>query len=347
MEFLKKIEGLKKPTVNKPAINTYAIKKLRNKVLKVYGKLGETSYSVDAINFLAQQYLIDFRKSTYYKNQHKKIVRDTLASGDYQRFPLFKDDSLKLSLHVIPKGSQIPMHAHPGMFSLTLVDQGSIKIRHDSWGRLHPLNANDSTLKFKILGEKRVSTGLPVMNNLHQIQVESEFAVFLSVRIKKVSSHPLIDQLFNKKTFALSGLLIGALIPFVPSIGASNNSVSSALVGDNEVVLTKDYSEMVLASEKEEIQLGRSLKRHQLADKLRLSKQYESQVDAISYYAKEALNGDAYSQYWLGVMYLDGSGITEDDDMALEWISKAAKQNYQPAEELLAHLLATDFDMDC
>lgn len=347
MEILKRINGFKKSTVKKQGINQHAIHKLRNKVFKVYRQLGETNHSVDAIDTLAQQYLINFQKSSYYKNHHEKIVRDAVASGDYQRFPLFNDGSIKLSLHVMPKGSQIPMHAHPGMFSLALVDQGSIKIRHDSWGRLYPLNASDFRLKFKILEEQKVSTGLPVMNNLHQIKAESEFAVFLSLRIKKASGHQKFERLFNKRNLAVSSLLIGALMPFVSSIGASNNLVSGGLVSENEVVFAKDYSEMVLASEKEEIQFGKRLPGHQLADKLRLSKHYESQIEAFTYYNKEALRGDAYSQYWLGVMYLDGSGITEDDGMALDWISKAAEQNYQPAEKLFAHLLATDFDMEC
>ena len=60
-----------------------------------------------------------------------------------------------------------------------------------------------------------------------------------------------------------------------------------------------------------------------------------------------ARKGNAEAQYWLGVMALDGSGITEDYDEALHWIAISANQEYPPAQKLLRYLLATDDTSDC
>lgn len=333
METLKRVDEIH---IKKSGVN-----KLRSKTLKAYRKLGETDNSIRVINDLAGQYFQDLKESRYYLTQHKNIVRQAVVSGEYQRISLVDEGSIKLSMHVMPKGSQIQMHAHPDMFSVTLVDQGELKIRYDSWGRLHPLKVSDPSLKFTLFRANQVSSGLPVKNNLHQIQAVSNVSVFFSLRIKALSGHHLLEQLFFKKKLVASGFFMGVLMPFISLIGATS---SAAFCGNERI---KDYSEMVLSSEKEQIHIEKALQNHREAKKLRQSNHYDNQVEAFTYYSKEALRGDAYSQYWLGVMYLEGRGITEDGTMALEWVSKAAKQNYPPAEKLLAHLLATDFDMEC
>lgn len=341
-------------------ISKSGINKLRAKTLKTYRKLGETNESINAINGLAEQYFEHFKQSHYYLNRYKKIVREAVTRGDYQRFHLLDDGLVKMSLHVMPKGTQIPMHAHPDMFSVTLVDQGVLKIKKDSWGRLTALNPRSSSLDYSTLNSGQASTGLPIKNNLHQIQAGSDGTVFISLRVKLSSKENLLERLFTKENVAISGLLMGFAIPFVFLTGtATSASLSEHSYNKNHDKSyvknpgnrntkndSKDYSKLVLASEKEQFYAEKGLKDHRIATKFRNSSNYENQVEAVKYYEKSARRGDAESQYWLGVMFLDGSGITEDDDLALDWISKSAAQNYPPAEQLLAHLLATNFDME-
>jgi len=334
--------------LNTKLIKTSEINKLQVKILKTYKKLGETNNSIDAINRLVEQYFSGFKQSSYYLNSLNKIVNDAIASGEYKRFSLLEGNLLKMSLHVMPKGTQIPLHAHPDMFSITFVDQGVLKIKKDSWGRISPLKIKDQSLRYSTLNANEVSTGLPIKNNLHQIQAGSDGTVFISLRVKSAYNHTLIKTLITKKNLVLSGVLMGLAMPFVSLTGtATSGTFSEKNTINHAKQSNKDYSKLVLASEKEQVYREEKLENHRIAAKFRDSSNYDNQVEAVKYYSKEAYNGDAESQYWLGVMFLDGSGTTEDDDLALDWLSKAAAQNYPPAEQLLAHLLATNFDMEC
>ena len=68
---------------------------------------------------------------------------------------------------------------------------------------------------------------------------------------------------------------------------------------------------------------------------------------AAQLYKQEANKGNAEAQYWLGIMYLEGSGITEDSDEALRWIAMSSDQNYQPAQKVLHYLLTMEEIPDC
>ena len=47
--------------------------------------------------------------------------------------------------------------------------------------------------------------------------------------------------------------------------------------------------------------------------------------------AKEAIKGNSEAQFQLGVVYFDGDRIQKDDNKALFWFEKAAKNGYQKA----------------
>lgn len=297
-------------------IDKLRINRLRKKVLKSYQRLGETDDSIGKINHLLGCFYQDFKQSILYKTSNSQVFQ-AIHSGSYQRFNLMNDELVKLSLHVMPKGTIIPMHAHPGMFSATLVERGVVQIKHDSWGRMAPLKGVASV---SLLGENEVSVGLPIKNNLHQIHAQSDVVVFYSLRMK-LKPRQTIPGL--KKRFAFPGVIMGLILPFI-SMGSTNNAF--AFNQNNQQNDQKDYAQLVLASEKaliyQEAELNQRSKSNmkKLAAKMRDSGQYEQQVEALQYYQKAAQEGDAECQYWLGVMFLDGSGVTEDDDpRILSW----------------------------
>ena len=47
---------------------------------------------------------------------------------------------------------------------------------------------------------------------------------------------------------------------------------------------------------------------------------------------KDALKGDAYAQYHLGIMYDNGESVPEDDTEAVKWYRKAADQGFADAQ---------------
>ena len=52
-------------------------------------------------------------------------------------------------------------------------------------------------------------------------------------------------------------------------------------------------------------------------------------------YREDALNGDAWAQYNLGVCYSFGYGVLQDDKQAFYWYTTAAEQGYASAQNNL------------
>jgi len=64
---------------------------------------------------------------------------------------------------------------------------------------------------------------------------------------------------------------------------------------------------------------------------------YDQRLDydrAFTFYTKAAHQGDAISQYNLGVMYKDGKGVNIDRSKAIFWLEKASNQGLSEAQYL-------------
>ena len=164
-------------------------------------------------------------------------------------------------------------------------------------------------------------------NNMHQLKALSDRTVFFSLRISSedLEKRNTLAKLFSKRFIApmLCLMLIPVLFMQNPVLAGGSNT--SIIKKNEKSIPGNSYT----------------------ASKNRKSNIYEQQFDAVLWYKMSAIQGNAESQYWLGVMNLEGSGITEDDYEALKWISLSANQGYPPAEKLLSHLLNTDFNMEC
>ena len=76
----------------------------------------------------------------------------------------------------------------------------------------------------------------------------------------------------------------------------------------------------------------------------------ETSVDgpeAVMLVERAARQGEAEAQFQLGLIYLDGELITEDEYVAMEWIEKAAAQGHQQARVLRQMLINEDFTVGC
>jgi len=84
---------------------------------------------------------------------------------------------------------------------------------------------------------------------------------------------------------------------------------------------------------------------------LALAKHYlstnENTEEAEDWYHKAAGQGNAEAQYQLGVMYLEGKGVMENSDKALEWISIAASQRHPEAVKVYEYILYNDGPLEC
>ncbi len=78
------------------------------------------------------------------------------------------------------------------------------------------------------------------------------------------------------------------------------------------------------------------------ADMLQLGSfafQQQRYDDAIQWYTKAALQGNAEAQFQLAQMYERGQGVEQSDELALNWIKKAAHNRLSKAELMYANML--------
>jgi TPR repeat protein len=69
---------------------------------------------------------------------------------------------------------------------------------------------------------------------------------------------------------------------------------------------------------------------------------------AFHYCKQAAEEGLVEAQFELGMMYLNGVGVmSEDEDMALEWLWKAADNGHQQAKEMFDFVLNNDLSLGC
>jgi len=74
----------------------------------------------------------------------------------------------------------------------------------------------------------------------------------------------------------------------------------------------------------------------------------QDEFKAFEYCKKAAEEGLVEAQFQLGVMYLDGVGImNEDEILALEWLWKAADNGHEHAKEMFDFVLNRDFTIGC
>ncbi len=66
-----------------------------------------------------------------------------------------------------------------------------------------------------------------------------------------------------------------------------------------------------------------------------VQKSKQMEANTFKLHMARALNGDDFSQYELGLLYLNGKGVQRDETKALEWLHKSAAQDYTPAKKQL------------
>ena len=67
----------------------------------------------------------------------------------------------------------------------------------------------------------------------------------------------------------------------------------------------------------------------------------ENNQEAVKWCRKAAEQGHAKAQFNLGFMYSTGKGVLEDDREAVKWFRKAAEQGYAPAQNNLGFMYST------
>lgn len=67
----------------------------------------------------------------------------------------------------------------------------------------------------------------------------------------------------------------------------------------------------------------------------------EEQQRVIIFQKERAVAGKAWAQYDLGLRYLKGDGVAQDQDAARKWLAAAASQGHEDARQRLRRLNET------
>ena len=305
-----------------PEIPFNLLQKIRTKILQVYAATGEMQQSIDTIKLHTEKLSNQIIKSV----QSAGISTFLNSSKQHQKFILVDDDKIKLALHIMPKGAEIPLHAHPGLFSMIFVSRGLLKVTYQSRFSRQKLSENNV---IELTGRGETSLGLPELNNLHQISALSDQTTFFSLRVSKSEK--------NKQRFAMSipKLLMSSMLISFAAYTVSKPTTVHALEL-NKTAMAK-YSNDGITSRINRFNV----------EQFRNSELEEDQYSAAVWYKTRAERGDAEAQYWLGVMYLDGNGFTEDANLALKWVGAASDQGFKPAVKVLKYMLESNEALGC
>ena len=64
----------------------------------------------------------------------------------------------------------------------------------------------------------------------------------------------------------------------------------------------------------------------------------ENKSHAVYWYRQAAIQGDADSQYMLGLCYASGEGVKKDNRKAIEWFQKSSRQGHRLAQHILLRI---------
>ncbi len=286
----------------------------RRSILSQYKKLGESKSAIHQV-----QYEIESLAKTKYKidsllPNYLQLLQRVESTREHQIIRIQASRNFKIALHIIPSAYTIPAHSHPDTISAINVLQGELQIEQDS------LQIDPERFDCKIKRNQSCA-GLFELRNIHRIHSLEKPSIYLSFQLSK---HPTFN--FKKALYLLAAPLI-LLSPnsFAPHLTAKevshNYSSNNLTISNNKVDLANRFR-----------------KGNGIAKDL---------YRAAQLYKEESSKGNAEAQYWLGVMYFDGAGITEDLDEALRWIAMSSDQKYPQAQKLLKHMLVTDDVSDC
>ena len=289
-------------------------------VLKQYKKLGETKEAIVTIQKEVNRLVKNNYKIASVLPNYIQLLKDVENTREHKIIRLADHKYFKAAIHIIPSYFEIPSHLHIGQISAVNIQQGELQIRQS--GLVDDENNYQLTLQ-----EQQTCVGLPRLRNMHHIQTTADACIFISFRLSKKHTLSIVNKL-RSIIASIAIMLLPDILHAFPVAEVRNQIIASYQFAAN----TQKQSNPNVRK----------------ANKLRTSELTEENLYiAAQIYKQEAKKGNAEAQYWLGIMYLEGIGITDDSDAALHWIALSSNQDYPPAKKVLHHLLTADYVSDC
>lgn len=292
---------------------------------------------------------------------HKVRQTENLATASkpYHWMPLFEHNNCRSSLLFLPPGGRVSMHDHPHSIGVSIVLEGTPQISQcDGFSTSGHSITSLATEKVscKRLRPHQKSFIFPHKNNIHGFSSTKSPCLLLNTLFHKQAMHHhglIPGRVINR---SLSGRhLSSTLQKSLPGIFFSMSLTLSALVYADDTMFLKGDAAVASALVRLPID---TLERYALdgnvESQVSLARRY-SRGDGVKkdlyragiWYRRAAEGGCAEAQYQIGVMLLDGEGMTEDSIEGFEWIFRASQADHVKATEVFNYLLANPAAMDC
>jgi hypothetical protein len=279
------------------------------------------------------------------------------ASKPYHWIPLLEHDNCRSGLLYLPPGGRIAMHDHPHTIGVSIVLDGTPLI--SQCDRLSECRSSITPVAKKRVSCTRLlphqkSFIFPHKNNMHGFSSSGSSCLLLNSVFQKKAMHHhsfLSGQLVNR---SLSGEhLSSALQKSLQGLFLSISLSLPASVHADDAALHADTAATTMAA-----MPFNTLERYALDGNVhaqaRLAERYSSGVGvkkdlymASIWYRRAAEGGCAEAQYQIGVMLLDGVGMTEDSTEGLEWIFMASQADHVRATRVFNYLMENPVALDC
>ena len=118
----------------------------------------------------------------------------------------------------------------------------------------------------------------------------------------------------------------------------AENPLIQALINMTGTGVTQNYPEAIKWFQKAAVQ-GDAEAQFYLGNMYRNGKGVtQNSQEAVKWYRKAAEQGHAYAQFFLGIMYGTGEGVTKNGPEAMKWFQKSAKNGNADAQKILRKL---------
>ena len=299
----------------------------------------------------------DLGASPEFRNKVRQTEDLATASKPYHWMPLLEQSDCRCGLLYLPPGGRIAMHDHPHGIGVSIVLEGTPLISQSdgvsACGDLFTPVAGEK-ISHRRLQPQQKSFIFPHKNNIHGFSSTESSCLLLNTLFHKHAMHHhgfIPGRVINR---SLSGRHLSSMLQkSLPGIFLSL-SLSASVCANDTTFLKGDAA---VASTLVSLPLD-TLERYALdgnADaQALLAGRYFSGDGAKKdlyragiWYRRAAEGGCAEAQYQIGVMLLDGEGVTEDSNEGLEWIFRASQADHVKATEVFNYLMANPVALDC
>ena len=294
-----------------------------------------------------------------FRNKVRRTVDFGADSKPYHWMPLLEHDNCRSGLLYLPPGGRIAMHDHPHSIGVSMVLGGTPLIfQCDRVSELECRNSSNPLAKKRVscsrMKPHQKSFIFPQKNNIHGFSSSGSSCLLLNSVFQKKAMHHhrlLPGQLIKR---SLSGEhLSSALQKSLTAMFLSMSLSLSASTYADDASLSLDTATTALAAMPFDTLESYALDGN-IEAQASLARRYSSgngvQKDlyrASIWYRRAAEGGCAEAQYQIGVMLLDGEGMTEDSNEGLEWIFRASQADHAKATDVFNYIMANPVALDC